>query len=147
VDLESVIVNESGLNEFQSRQFNARAGETIDKTRPMGGQSPYLINAYLNFTDKEGTMNANVSYNVQGESLFIIGVGAVPDIYTQPFHSLNFNVYRNFGAEDKHRITFRTDNILKSEKKDLYKSHGDAEAIYSVFKPGRTFTVSYALTF
>ncbi len=147
VDLESVIVNESGLNEFQSRQFNARAGETIDKTRPMGGQSPYLINAYLNFTDKEGTMNANVSYNVQGESLFIIGVGAVPDIYTQPFHSLNFNVYRNFGAENKHRITFRTDNILKSEKKDLYKSHGDAEAIYSVFKPGRTFTVSYSLTF
>jgi outer membrane receptor protein involved in Fe transport len=147
VDLESVIVNETGLTEYASRQFNARAGENVDKTRPMGGQSPYLINAFLNYTDSEGLMNANVSYNVQGESLFIIGVGAVPDIYTQPFHSLNCNVYRNFGRENKHRITLRADNILNAVKKDLYKSYGDAEAIYSVFRPGRTFSLSYALSF
>lgn len=147
VDLESVIVNETGLTEYASRQFNARAGENVDKTRPMGGQSPYLINAFLNYSDSEGLMNANVSYNVQGESLFIIGVGAVPDIYTQPFHSLNCNVYRNFGRENKHRITLRADNILNSVKKDLYKSYGDAEAIYSVFRPGRTFALSYALSF
>jgi TonB-dependent receptor len=146
VDLESVIVNESGLTEYQSRQFNARSGEVVDKERAMGGQSPYLINAYFNYADKEGLMNANLSYNVQGESLFIIGVGAVPDIYTQPFHSLNFNVYRNFGADLKHRVTLRADNILKSERKDLYKGFGGAEAIYSIFRPGTTFTLSYSLT-
>lgn len=147
VDLKSVIVNEAGLTEFESRQNNARVGETIDETRPMGGQAPYLINAYLNYADEEGFMNANLSYNVQGESLFIIGVGAVPDIYSQPFHSLNFNVYRNFGIGKKHRIGLRADNILKSERKDLYKGYKDAEAIYSIYKPGTTFSLTYGITF
>lgn len=147
VDLKSVIVNNSGVNEFESRQLNARAGEETAETRPMGGQSPYLINAYLNYSDQEGIMNANLSYNVQGQSLFIIGVGAVPDIYTQPFNSLNFNIYRNFGIEKRHRITLRADNILDAERRDLYKGYGGSESVYSTFKPGRTFTLSYALTF
>jgi hypothetical protein len=135
------------LTEFASRQANARTGETIDDTRPMTGQSPYLINAYLNYADKEGVMNANLSYNVQGESLFIVGSGAIPDIYTQPFHSLNLNIYRNFGSKKNHRITFGVTNILEAERKDLYKSYGDAEAIYSIYRPGRTYGVTYGLTF
>jgi hypothetical protein len=147
VDLKSVMVNESGLTELESRQNNAREGEIVERTRPMGGQSPYLINAYLNYADEEGIMNANLSYNVQGESLFIIGVGAVPDIYTQPFNSLNFNAYRNFGLNRKHRITLGMNNILQAERKDLYKGYGDAEAIYSIFKPGRTYSITYSLNF
>jgi TonB-dependent receptor len=145
VDLKSVLVNESGMTEFESRQLNAREGETIRSTRAMGGQSPYLVNAFVNYSDKEGNLNANLSYNVQGESLFIIGVGAVPDIYTQPFHSLNFNIFRNFGLNGKHRISAGVNNILKSERKDLYKGYGDAEAIYSIFRPGTTYSLTYAL--
>ena len=113
----------------------------------MGGQSPYLINGYLNYAKSDGFMNANVSYNVQGESLFIIGVGAVPDVYTQPFHSLNFNLYRDFGSDRKHRLTVGVNNILKAERTDLYKGYGEAEAIYSIFKPGRTFSLTYGYNF
>src|SRR5690606_26379405 len=103
--------------------------------------------AFLNYTNAGGLFNANLSYNVQGESLFIVGVGAIPDIYTQPFHSLNFNVYRDFGRDHSHRITLRADNMLNSTRKDLYKGYGDAEAIYSIFNPGRTFSLTYGLTF
>ncbi|HYG18579.1 MAG TPA: TonB-dependent receptor [Ohtaekwangia sp.] len=149
VDLKSVYVNdnETKTTEFESRSANARTGETIGDTRPMGGQSPYLVNAFLNYADKEGNINANLSYNVQGESLFIIGVGAIPDIYTQPFQSMNFNVYRNFGSDQKHRITFGVTNLLDAERKDLYKGYGGAEAIYSIYKPGRTYALTYGLTF
>ncbi|HEX8041606.1 MAG TPA: TonB-dependent receptor, partial [Chryseosolibacter sp.] len=147
VDLNAVVVNESGLTELASRQNNAREGEVIRNTRPMGGQSPYLINAYLNYSDSNGFINANVSYNVQGESLFIVGVGAVPDIYTQPFNSLNLNVYRDFGPEKRHRFTFGVNNVLMAERKDLYKGYGGAEAVYSVFRPGRTFALTYGYNF
>jgi TonB-dependent receptor len=147
VDLRSVYVNDSEpkTTEYESRLLNSRSGETIQGTRPMGGQSPYLLNAYLNYTSVDGRMNANVSYNVQGESLLIIGVGAVPDVYSQPFHSLNFNSYRNFGTDQKHRISVGVSNILKSERKDVYKGSGEHEAIYSVFRPGRTFSLTYSL--
>lgn len=147
VELKSVIVNESGLTELASRQSNARDGEEVKNTRPMGGQSPYLINAYLNYSDAQGFFNGNLSYNVQGESLFIIGVGAVPDVYTQPFHSLNFNVYRDFGVNRNHRITVGVSNLLRAEKKDLYKGYGGAEAVYAVFRPGRTFALTYGYNF
>jgi hypothetical protein len=147
VDLESVIVNESGMTELQSRQNNARADETVEKTRAMGGQSPYLINGFLNYTDDQGLLNVNLSYNVQGKSLFIIGVGAVPDIYSLPFHSLDFNAFRNFGYQNRHRITVGVNNILKAERRDFYQGYGGAEAIYSIFQPGRTFSLTYALTF
>ena len=113
----------------------------------MGGQSPYIVNAYLNYAQPEGYFNANASYNVQGESLFIIGVGSVPDVYTQPFHSLNFNLYRDFGGNKNHRVSMGVTNLLKSEQKDLYKAYGDAEAVYSVFRPGRTFSLTYGYTF
>lgn len=147
VDLKSVTINESGLTEWESRQNNAREREVIKETRTMGGQSPYLINGYLNYSRSDGFLNANVSYNVQGESLFIIGVGAVPDVYTHPFHSLNFNLYRDLGPNKNHRITVGVNNILKSERKDLYKAFGDAAAIYSVFRPGRTFSLTYGYNF
>lgn len=135
VDLRSVVINESGLTEFASRENNARDGEVIKGTRPMGGQSPYLVNAYLNYSNAGGFFNANLSYNVQGASLSIIGVGAVPDIYTQPFNSLNLNVYRDFGSSRNHRVTFGVSNILKSQRKDVYKGYGGAEAVYSALKP------------
>lgn len=147
VDLNSVVINESGLTELASRQNNAREGEVVGSTRPMGGQSPYLINGYLNYSDSQGYFNANLSYNVQGESLFIIGVGAVPDVYTQPFNSLNLNVYRDFGLNKNHRVTFGVNNLLMAEKRDLYKGYGGAEAVYSVFRPGRTFSLTYGYNF
>lgn len=147
VELKSVTINESGLSEWQSRQNNAREGEVIKATRPMGGQSPYLVNGYLNYSANEGFLNANVSYNVQGESLFIIGVGSVPDVYTQPFHSLNFNLYRDFGSNRNHRLTVGMNNILDAERKELYKGFGGAEAIYSIFRPGRTFSLTYGYNF
>jgi TonB-dependent receptor len=147
VDLTSVIVNESGLTELESRRNNAREGEVVEPVRPMGGQSPYLINAYLNYSDPAGLVNANLAYNVQGKSLFIIGVGAVPDVYTQPFNSLNFNLYRDFGVENNHRLTVGVNNLLMAEKKDMYQGYGGAEAVYSVFRPGRTFAISYGYNF
>jgi TonB-dependent receptor len=147
VNLRSVIINESGLTELASRQNNAREGELVKSTRTMAGQSPYLVNAYLNYSAAEGFVNANLSYNVQGESLFIVGVGAVPDVYTRPFNSLNFNLFRDFGANRSHRLTAGIMNILKAERKDLYKGYGDAEAVYSIFRPGRTFSLTYGYTF
>jgi hypothetical protein len=147
VDLASVVINESGLTELESRQNNAREGEVVSAVRSMGGQSPYLINAYINYAAPDGFLNANLSYNVQGESLFVIGVGAVPDVYTQPFNSLNFNVYKDFGVNKNHRLTGGVTNLLRAEQKDLYKGHGGAEAIYSIYRPGRTFSLTYGYTF
>jgi hypothetical protein len=102
----------------------------------------------LNFTAGEGKFNANLAYNVQGETLNVIGSADLPDIYTKPFHSLNLNVYRNLGSDLNSRITLGISNILGSERNNFYKSFqaGD-ESIYSFFIPGRTFNIKYSYRF
>ena len=43
-------------------------------------------------------LETGLFYNVQGKTLEIVGTGVVPDVYTLPFHSLNFNFSKNFGS-------------------------------------------------
>lgn len=151
IDMNDIIVNEdengNTVTEKENRELWARDGETISNTRDMVGQAPYLINAYLNWSNKENTINANLSYNVQGETLSIVGSGRWPDIYTVPFHSLNFNIYKDLGMNKRSRINLRATNLLNAKRKDVYKSYGATDKTFSVFEPGRAFALVYRYTF
>ncbi len=151
IDMNDIIVNTDAqgntVTEKQNRELWARDGEKIDDDRNMVGQAPYLVNAYLNWNNKKNTLNTNLSYNVQGETLSIVGSGRWPDIYTVPFHSLNFNIYKDFGPNQSSRINLRVTNILDSVRKDVYKSFGAENRTFSEFQPGRSFTLFYRYTF
>ena len=151
IDINDIIVNSdiqgNTVTEKENRELWAREGEEIKDTRDMVGQAPYMINAYMNWNNKENTINANISYNVQGETLSIVGSGRWPDIYTVPFHSLNFNIFKDFGSSKNSRINLRITNILGSVREDVYKSYGAENKTFSVFEPGRAFALAYRYTF
>lgn len=147
VDLKSVLVDEDGLTEYELRQESLRDGESLEDTRSMSGQSPYLINGFLNYKNRDNSINANLSYNVQGRTLAIVGSGLRPDIYTEPFHSLNLKVSKSFGEVNTSKVSFGINNILSSEREFLYDSYGASEAIFSVYQPGRTFSLKYTYNF
>ncbi len=148
IDMNDVIVNEDAqgnmITEKENREIWARSGERIGDTRNMVGQAPWMINAFINWHDKGNTWNANVSYNVQGRTLSVIGSGRWPDIYTVPFHSLNFNLYKDLGRS---RIGFRITNILDSDRQEVYESFGAEDKTFSLFSPGRAFALSYKFNF
>lgn len=52
-------------------------------------------------------------YNVQGETLQVVGIRNVPDAYTQPFHNMSFRLSKAFGEEKQSSINFGFSNILK----------------------------------
>ncbi|GAA0892247.1 TonB-dependent receptor [Fulvivirga kasyanovii] len=152
VDMTEIVVLEDGVtgeitSEFESRVEQARTGEDVDEDRVMAGQAPFLINTYLNFSDAEGNTNFNLSYNVQGESLAVVGVGQVPDVYVKPFHSLNLNASRKIGASKKSQLTMRVDNILGDSKDQVWKNYKADEQIFTSFDTGRTFTIKYSYNF
>lgn len=74
-------------------------GSTLlqDKKRPLYGQSPYLVNAALNYTNDSIGLKINVSYNIIGRR--IIGVGNIdnPSIYELPRHALDFTFSKRIG--------------------------------------------------
>ena len=68
--------------------------------------------AGLNYNIFEKDLNAGLFYNVQGRALQVIGIGQFPDVFTEPFHSLNFNASKRFGSDKKKTITLKVDNLL-----------------------------------
>lgn len=133
---------------YNSKVQNARTGEVIGRTRPMQGQAPYIINTFLNYVDRENGWEGNVSYNVQGSSLFIVGLALNPDVYTVPFHGLNLKVSKSFGGERQpFKASLRATNILGSERQKVYRTFNAADPLFELLNPGRTFSASLSYKF
>lgn len=133
--------------EFNARKAYQKTGETIKDTRAMAGQAPYVINAGVSYNDADRNMNLGLFYNVKGPTLFIVGGGLFPDIYTQPFHSLNFSINKRFGKDQKNSIDLRFINLLDAEVKEYYSSFEAENEIFTYFKPGRSFSLTYSFKF
>jgi TonB-dependent receptor len=135
--------------EYDSRVDNARAGQTIDEFRDMAGQAPLILNAGFTYNGSdEGFgkgLTAGIFYNVQGQTLQYVGIVDRPDIYTVPFHSLNFNLDKKAG--ERLTIGLKMDNILNDWRESVFMSYGAANQYFSRLKPGQSFQlkISYSL--
>jgi TonB-dependent receptor len=122
--------------EFRSRKNFEKVGETVEDTREMAGQSPYIINAGLSYNNPRIGMEAGFFYNVKGPTLSVVGGGLFPDVYAQPFHSLNFNLNKALGSEQRAHINFHVNNILNDVREDFYTAFRSADQIFYRFSPG-----------
>lgn len=142
---------ESSLTMFEdeyTRRVNAaRDGEVVENERELQGQSPYLINAGLNYNDTEIGLQTGLFFNVQGKTLEVVGTGIVPDVYTVPFNSLNFTLNKKIGAEKKSTIDIKISNILDSQRKSVYESFNAAEQVFTQLNPGTEFSIGYSYSF
>ena len=139
-----VTKNQQELDGFMS---TARDGELTSTTRDLVDQSPYVINAGLNYAKLEAGLEANLSYNVQGKTLKIAGFGR-PDVYSNSFHSLDLRVSKSLGADNITRITFGARNLLGSVNKKFYQGYeSDDEGIFELFDRGRAFSFGLSYRF
>ncbi len=134
-------------SEYEEKVENKRAGESIDEFRQLQGQSPYIVNAYLNYKSDSLGIEANLSYNVQGKRLAVVGVARSPDVFEQPFHSLNFKISKSFGEERNSNLSIAVSNILNDDREKLYDSFRASEEIFSRYSPGQTISVGYSYKF
>ncbi|MBS3738803.1 MAG: TonB-dependent receptor [Psychroflexus sp.] len=133
--------------EFESRQLAAREGEIIDDERDLQGQSPYLINVGLNYDDDEKGWQGGIFYNVQGETLEVVGIRNVPDAFTQPFHNVSFRLTKAFGEDQKQSINIGISNLLDDDIETFYKSFGSPDKVFSKRSPGQAFSIGYSYKF
>ncbi len=137
--------------ELFSRIENARTGQTIDNHRVMAGQAPYIINSGISYNGGErGFRNgfeAGLYYNVQGITLQYVGIADRPDIYTLPFHSLNFTASKNLGKEKRTQIGLKIENLLNDKKESVFKSFNPTDQFFTRLEPGITFKfkLSYSI--
>lgn len=138
---------EMSEDEFASRKHTAREGEHVENSRTLQGQSPFLINASLQYTHPDRRYEANLLYHVQGKTLDIVGTNVNPDVYVQPYHGLNFKLSKQLGASGHSSISIKVKNILGDTKESWYESHNANYQLFQYRNPGRTISVGYSWKF
>jgi len=129
--------------EYNSRRGYLKTGETLEKTRQMAGQSPYLMNAGITYNHIEKGISGGLFYNVKGPTLHIVGAGLFPDIYVKPFHSLNFSLSKKFGESGNTILDIKVANILDEDIESYYQSYNAENQIYSKLSAGPSFSLGF----
>lgn len=133
--------------EFNSRKGYVKDGEELDNKRQMAGQSPYVINVGLTYTNVDAAIQSGIFYNVKGPTLSIVGAGLFPDIYVDPFHSLNFSINKKFGEDKRTKIDVKVSNILGDKVFSYYSSFRAQDQPFISYNIGRTFSVGVSHKF
>lgn len=133
--------------EFESRLTYEKTGQTIDDQRAMAGQAPYVINGGLSYSNQDMGLETGIFYNVKGPTLYIVGVGLYPDVYNEPFHSLNFSFNKKLGKEGNTSIDFKVSNLLDDDIESYFSSFEAEDQPFSRLSPGRTFSIGLSHSF
>lgn len=138
--------------EKQSREDNARDGQVIGDSRPMAGQAPYMINTGIAYNSRteQGLfkgMTAGLYYNVQGKTLQYVGIADRPDVYSMPFHSLNFSMNKTFGPEDRMSLGLKVNNLLDDEVESVFSNYGAQDEVFTWLWSGRQISASFSYKF
>jgi TonB-dependent receptor len=124
-------------------RFRAVLGPDYPTSRRLFAQSPYLINAYLGYANIVSGTEANLSFNLFGERLSVVGTGTAPDVYEQPRPVLNFMLSQQIGSAKRFKITVRANNLLDPEYLFAYRTDGPRTDFQS-FRLGREFQLGFS---
>ena len=133
--------------EYESRQVYQKSGETIQDTRVMVGQAPYVVNFGFQYNNAIKQLDAGLFYNVKDKTLTVVGEGFFPDIYSQPFHSLNFNLNKILGKKEQVTLNFSVNNILNDKKEDFFEAYQAQEKIFNQLSPGTEISLGVTYAF
>jgi len=106
-------------------------------TRPMYGQSPYIVNLYTQY--QMAGWNVGANFNVSGRSIVIVQKGAV-DVYEAPKPMLNLKVDKQMSKRTK--LSLSASNIL-SAKRLWYYPYKDEKYTFRSFNYRPEFRVSF----
>lgn len=88
----------------------ASASYQTHLSRPMQGQSPYIVNAQLGYLSEDRGIEATLLFNRSGRRISQVGVQGQPDIYEEAFDALDFQFRQRFWSD--WRWTLRLRNLL-----------------------------------
>ncbi len=127
-------------------QFNGSGG-----SRPLQGQSPYIINTGLFYNTPKKDLTATLSYNYVGPRIYIVGNVQEPSVWENGRHVLDFQVSKKFGDKIEMKLNFK--DLLA--QKLIFFQDLDGNHRYDILKDntwqettfGQTISASFKYTF
>ncbi|MEZ4701308.1 MAG: TonB-dependent receptor [Rhodothermales bacterium] len=109
-------------------------------TRPLEGQSPYVVNVDLTYQKPEWGSVASIYYNLFGDRLRVVSEGAAPDIFERARGTVDFiyaqRIWRGVS------LKFAVKNLTDSDAL-MSQSFKDVDYIYQKYESGRTYSLSF----
>ncbi|MHB2156362.1 TonB-dependent receptor [Calditrichota bacterium GD2] len=115
-----------------------------DDHRPFQGQSPYLINLNVTYSNPQMGLSTTVYYNIFGDRLSKVSYGGTPDVYEKSAGLLNISAKMRLFNQLSLKISGK--NLLNPTF-EKYQEFKGKKYIYNQFKRGRVFSVglSYSI--
>ncbi len=140
-----------------------------EKSRPMAGQSPYILNAGVFYSDPDKSrLMVNVLYNVIGKRIHIVGVPEqnswedIPDVYEMPRHLVDFIVSKKIGKYAELKFSIKDllnqsivykQNVNATVDLSHYTGgvsdirHFDRDQVLRSYRPGSSYSLELGFRF
>lgn len=122
------------------RLSEEQIASATSEERPLAGQSPFVANLSLGFSFPDTGLEANLYYNVFGRRISDVGRLGLPDVYEEPFHSLDLVVSWEFA--EHYNLRFRARNLLYQ---DVSLEQGGIEV--SRYNPGISLSLKLGYSY
>ena len=127
------------------------ANALTERSRPLQGQSPYVINTSLFYQNDKLGLSSSLMYNVMGKRILVAaqlnqGQVVVPDIYEMPRHLLDFSLNKKLGKRWELKIGVKdilAQDFVTQQTYDYIKDGVAKTATLTnkVYNLGRTISV------
>ncbi|MBK5277717.1 MAG: TonB-dependent receptor [Bacteroidia bacterium] len=119
--------------------------------RPLQGQSPYIINVGLYYSDEITGLSLNGAYNLFGARIFTVGDKLFPSWYEMPRNSLDFQIAKKWGSK-RFETKLNIQNALNSAYRIYQDNNSDnkiqkEEALIQRYKTGALFSLALSWKF
>ncbi len=85
------------------------------RERPLAGQSPFVANIAFGYEPEDNPFSAFVFYNVFGRRIQDVGTNGLPDVFEEPFHSLDVTAFYQLG--DAWALSLSAGNLLLQDQR------------------------------
>lgn len=109
----SLIESRIKLDDTVEEDNDGSSNSEVKNTRPMMGQSPYVINAGLYYQNDSLDLGFSVLYNVVGPRIVIVGVPGIPEVYEMPRNTIDISVTK--GITDRWSVKLGIQDILNQD--------------------------------
>ena len=120
------------------------------QNRPLQGQSPYIINMGLYYSDEETGLSANAAYNVFGPRIFSVGDKLFPSWWELPRNSLDFQIAKTWNKRFETKLNIQ--NALNAAYRIYQDNNSDneiesQEALIQRYTVGTQFSLGLSYKF
>lgn len=127
----------------------SRVRDTIDLDRPLQGQSPYLINAGLQYDVEKIGFSSTILFNQIGRRILFVGDKSVPDIWEHPRPLLDIQLAKKV-LKNKGEIKVNISDIINRRANfyhDLDNNEKYRRSSNDVLAISRNYGTNYSITF